>query len=209
MPVIISKKHIFIFTLCFWLIASFVLFIDRYSLALHHMEVASIRHIYLYLIGVCLSSALAKFYHGNYFRNAPKRFALVLLSCGLAAITTALLLNPITYMMVGYSIHQVLLKILTTSTLYFFLLYCFWTALYFQLSKRSMITAEHEISPSSDVDGSEEQEESNVINQVFNVEKLGEKRRLQDFDICCIRAKGDYVELVTENNSYLIKNTLL
>jgi len=43
---------------------------------------------------------------------------------------------------------------------------------------------------------------------VFKVEKMGQKRLLQDRDICCVNASGDYVELVTAANTYLQKETM-
>jgi two-component system LytT family response regulator len=37
---------------------------------------------------------------------------------------------------------------------------------------------------------------------------MGQKRLLQDRDICCVNASGDYVELVTAANTYLQKETM-
>ncbi len=189
-----TRQNYLVFSVSFWLIASLVLFVDRYSVARHHLDVAYVRYGYLFAIGLLISSVMTSLYNSEYFTRAPKRLGWVILVSGLAALTTSLILNPITYLMVGYDIFNVQHEILSTGTLYFALFYFLWSALYFQVSGRSVLKAKAENSPTN--------------SYVFKVEKRGEKRLLQDRDICCITASGDYVELITANNTYMIKETL-
>jgi hypothetical protein len=151
-----------IFNISFWLVAAIVLFVNSWSNATRHMDVAIARYLYLIVIGLL--------------------------------VTSALILNPITYLMAGVNIHTVPHEILSTGTLYFALFYFVWSVLYFQLSSRSILGAALPQSHGQDM--------------VFKVEKMGEKRLLHDRDICCVNASGDYVELVTAVNSYLKKETL-
>jgi len=170
------------------------MFLNGWAKAQAHLDVAIVRYVYYPLIGFLLTFALTSFYNSRFFNAAKGRLVFVALACAVAALVTAVILNPITYLMVGYNIHNIPQEILSTGTLLFALIYCLWSAIYFPLVGQSLLTAPE---PAGE-------EKSNV----FRVEKGGEKRLLKDRDICFIRASGDYVELVTAENQYLVKETL-
>ena len=198
---LISRYKTPLFTISFWFIASLVLLAERYQIAQHHLNVAYTRHVYLWLIGTLVSFAMISVFKSELLKAAFNRpIWQILVSC-LAAIITALLLNPMLYLMAGHDLQNVLLEILSTGTLHFFLFYWLWSVFFLKWSSGSKSLTETKKL-------SQENTLKSPDNQVFNVEKMGEKRLLKDFDICYIKASGDYVELITENNSYIIKNTL-
>lgn len=189
-----TTKKAIIFNISFWLLAAFVMFVESWPRARSHIDVAIVRYLYFPLIGLLVTFAITNFYKGAHFQRKKQRLWLVVMASVIAAILTAILLNPITYLMVGYKIQEAPHEILSTGTLYFALIYFVWAALYFQLTGQSILKGGLQASQDP--------------GRVFRVEKMGEKRLLQDRDICCITANGDYVELVTASNSYMIKDTL-
>ncbi|KGJ93811.1 LytTR family DNA-binding domain-containing protein [Colwellia psychrerythraea] len=198
---LITRYKTPLFTISFWLIASLVLLAERYQIAQHHLNVAYTRHVYLWLIGTLVSFAMLSVFSSELWKVAFNRSIWQILVSCLAAIITALLLNPMLYLMAGHDLQNVLVEVLSTGTLYFFLFYWLWSVLYLKWSSspKSVVATKNL---------SQENTLKSPDNQVFNVDKMGEKRLLKDFDICYIKANGDYVELITENNSYIIKNTL-
>jgi len=201
MNTLITRHKTLLFTISFWFIASLVLFVERYQIAQHHLNVAYIRCAYLWLVGVLISFVLVSFFNSELFKGTIIKPKWWVITSSVAAIVTALLLNPVTYLMTGYDIENVPVEIFSTGTLYFFLFYLLWSIFYFKWSFASSALIDVNELSLEDAPGSSD-------NHVFNVEKMGEKRLLNDIDICCIRASGDYVELITENNCYMIKNTL-
>lgn len=192
------------FIFLYWSAASLLLFAERFHVAQTHVDVSLIRHFYVFVIGVLFSLSATGFLKSEFFRRVKRRLSVVTVFCVAAAAATALLLNPITYLMVGYRLNDIPLRILSTGTLYFFLFDFLWCALYMQFTGQSLLApvaiSEAEAGP----DG----EEIQPRQPSFAVEKLGEKRILHANYICYIRAKGDYVELLTDDNCYMIKQTL-
>lgn len=192
------------FVFLYWAAASLLLFTERLHVAQTHIDVSLIRHFYVFVIGVLFSLSATGFLKSEFFRKIKRRLAAVIIFCVTAAAATALLLNPITYLMVGYHLSDIPLKILSTGTLYFFLFYFLWCALYMQFTGQSLL-ARVAISQ-GEVDAHGEKVKPRQLT--FAVDKLGEKRILHAEYICYIRAKGDYVELFTDDNCYMIKQTL-
>ena len=122
----LKRNHNFkttLFTISFWFIASLVLLAERYQIAQHNLNVAYNRHVYLWLIGTLVSFAMISVFKSELLKAAFNRpIWQILVSC-LAAIITALLLNPMLYLMAGHDLQNVLLEILSTGTLHFFLFY--------------------------------------------------------------------------------------
>ena len=190
-----TPRRIMIFNIGFWLTAALVLFLNALDRAQGHVHVAITRYIYFFVIGLLVTSALTLIYNGEWFQQSKKRLMWVVVFSGFSAVLTALILNPLTYLMIGANIRTVPYEIFSTGTLYFALFYFVWSALYFQLRGQSIF---HGDSPAPQQPG-----------LVFKVEKMGQKRLLQDRDICCVNASGDYVELVTAANTYLQKETMV
>lgn len=189
-----SSRTFLLFNLVFWLLAAAALLVDAWPQARQHWDVAILRYLYFLVVVLLASSALTLLYDGAWFRGRRHRLPwLVACSAG-AALLTALIVNPLTYLMVGANIHAVPHQILSTGTLYFTLFYLVWSVLFFQLRGDSPPRSQ---AASASGEG-----------LVFKVEKQGEQRQLRDRDICYVGASGDYVELVTASNRYLQKQSL-
>jgi hypothetical protein len=183
-----------LFNVGFWLVAAVVLLLNAWPEAQRHWDVAILRYSYFLIVGLLVTSALTLIYNSSWFNHSAHKLPKAVLFSTLAALLTALIVNPLTYLMVGANIHAVPYEILSTGTLYFALFYVVWSVLFFQLrSQPGPQNAVVEAAPRS---------------RVFKVEKQGEKRQLHDRDICYVSASGDYVELVTVANRYLQKDTL-
>jgi len=191
-----NARRLILFNAVFWLLAAGVLFVNAWPNARGHIDVAYVRYTYFVIVGLLTSGAMMLIYSSDWFSRVRWRFAWVIGFSAGAALVTALLINPVTYLMVGRNIHAVPLEILSTGTLYFVLLFLIWSALYFQLKGESLM---HAPSPMS---------EALAPSPVFQVEKRGEIRQLRADDLVCVRANGDYVDLVTAANSYLKKDTM-
>ena len=189
-----TATRLVIFNLSFWLIAAVLLFASSWQKAAGHYDVAIIRYIYLVVVGLIISGVLMLVYRSDWFVQVRYRLAWIGACSAAAALATAFLINPITYLMIGYNIHAVPWEIFSTGTLYFAFLFFIWSAIYFQLRGESILHAPEPVvaEPSA----------------MFRVEKQGEIRQLQAGDLLCIRANGDYVDLVTAANTYLQKDTL-
>lgn len=191
-----NPRRLLLFNVVFWLLAAGVLFLNAWPNARSHIDVAYVRYTYFVLVGLLASSVMMLVYKSAWFLAVRHRLLWVILFSVAAALVTSLLINPITYMMVGRDIHSVPVEILSTGTLYFALLFLIWSALYFQLTGESLLSAP---TPAPQATGP---------SPVFQVEKCGEIRQLRADDIVCVCANGDYVNLVTAANTYLKKDTM-
>ncbi len=191
-----NARRLLLFNIAFWLLAAGVLLLNAIPTARTHMDVAYVRYAYFVVVGLLASGVMMQVYGSGWFSRLRRRPVwVVVLSAG-AALVTAILINPITFMMIGRNIHTVPVEILSTGTLYFALLFFIWSALYFQLKGESLL---HAPSPAA---------EKAQASRVFQVEKRGEIRQLRADDLVCVCANGDYVDLVTAANTYLKKDTL-
>lgn len=191
-----NARRLLLFNIAFWLLAAGALLLNAIPTARTHMDVAYVRYAYFVVVGLLASGVMMQVYGSGWFSRLGRRLVwVVVLSAG-AALVTAILINPITYMMIGRNIHTVPVEILSTGTLYFALLFFIWSALYFQLKGESLLQAP---SPAA---------EKSQTSRVFQVEKRGEIRQLRANDLVCVCANGDYVDLVTAANTYLKKDTL-
>jgi hypothetical protein len=189
-----TPRRFLFFSISFWLVAAIVLFINSLPNSKTHLDVAYTRYVYMMIIAMLISAALTLIYKSSWFQGSSRKLLWTTLISVLAALLMAAILNPILYLMLGRELGQVHLEILITGTLYFTLLFLLWSALYFQWSNQA-VTGQPVM-------------ETGDQRRAFKVEKMGEKRLLQDRDICCVIASGDYVELHTDSNSYLLKETL-
>jgi DNA-binding LytR/AlgR family response regulator len=191
-----SARRLLFFNIVFWLLAAGVLFVNSWPRAQSHIDVAYVRYTYFVVVGLLASGAMMLVYGSAWFARQSRRLLWVIVVSAFAALVTAILINPITYMMIGRNIHSVPVEILSTGTLYFALLFVIWSALYLQLKGEPFL---HAPPPATDAPRP---------SPVFQVEKRGEIRQLRADDIVCVRASGDYVDLVTPVNTYLKKDTM-
>ncbi len=189
-----TPRRFLFFNISFWLVAAIVLFINSLPKSHSHVDVATTRYVYLVIIAMLISASLTLVYKSSWFQDSARKLLWTMLLSILAALLMAAILNPLLYLMIGWELKQAHLEILTTGTLYFALLFLLWSALYLQLASQPVHKQVVTEAPDQ--------------CRTFKVEKMGEKRLLQDRDICCVIASGDYVELVTHSNSYLLKETL-
>ena len=192
-----NARRSLLFNVVFWLLAAGVLFVNAYPKARSHIDVAYVRYAYFVVVGLLASGAMTLVYGNNWFARQQQRFLWIIIFSSVAALVTAVLINPITYMMVGRNIHTVPIEIISTGTLYFALLFVIWSSLHFQLKGEPLLHAAAVV----------EEEEPRSL-RVFQVEKRGEIRQLREDDIVCVCANGDYVDLVTTTNIYLKKDTM-
>ena len=189
-----TPRRFLVFNISFWLAAAIVLLINSLPTSQSHLGIAITRYVYMVIIAMLTSAALTLVCKSSWFQDSARKLLWTMLLSVLAALLMAAILNPLLYLMIRWELKQAHLEILTTGTLYFALLFLLWSVLYLQLTgqptHRQAVT------------------EPQVQHRTFKVEKMGEKRLLQDRDICCVIASGDYVELVTHSNSYLLKETL-
>ena len=189
-----TTRKFIIFNIAFWVLAGLVLFVENLPRASSHIHVSIVRNIYLPIIGFLFSFALISFFGSAFFQHFKHRLLLLFLASTVAALITAVLLNPITYLMLGRNAQITSQEILSTGTLYFLFIYFIWSVIYSQLAGQSILHG-----------GTLKPPENTVV---FKVEKAGEKRLLKDHDICLMRASGDYIVLVTVETTYLVKDTL-
>lgn len=189
-----SSGRFIIYNISFWVITGFLLFVNGWSNAQDHLEVAIVRYTYFPLIGLLITFAIMNFYKGAFFHRQIHRFPFIILASVLSGILVGILLNPLTYLMAGYKIQTVPHEILSNETFYFSLIFLFWSMLYFQLTGRSFFR------------GPDQNFEKSGL--VFKVEKNGENYLLQEQNIVCMKASDNYVEMITSGDSFLVNETL-
>ena len=185
-----SGRNFWIFHVTFWGLAAAALFL--YGLTYGHVQVALVRNLYNPLIGFAFSYLMKTVYDKHFPSGFGLRLSLIVGSSVLGALVSALVVNPITYGLLGYQIGDLPMRNMLQDGLYFVLLYLVWSLLYLQLSGRSLV-------PASADDTGMETISVTKGNQVFKLDlaKIG-----------CIKASGDYVELCTESGSYLKHGTI-
>lgn len=185
-----SNRDFWVFQAVFWLLAGVALFF--YGLTYGHAKVALVRNVYNPLIGLVCSYLIRAVYESAYPAGFLGRLLLISGLSIAGALISALVVNPITFGMLGYEIGDLPLHTLFQDMLYFVLLYLVWSLLYLQLIGKSLgsaYAAPGHMEPINVTKG----------NQVF---------KLDPANISCIKASGDYVEFCTSTESYLKSGTI-
>ncbi|MDH4255763.1 MAG: hypothetical protein OEX13_14725 [Gammaproteobacteria bacterium] len=188
--VIRSGRDFWIFHVTFWVAAAIALFL--YGLTYGHVAVAVVRNLYNPLVGFGFSYLIKTVYDSRFPSGFGRRLLLISGLSFLGALVSALVVNPITFGLLGYEIGDLPLRNLLQDGLYFVLLYLVWSLLYLQLMGRSLVPAPADTSATGTI---------NVTkgNQVFKLDLA---------NITCIKACGDYVELCTDSEKYLKHGTI-
>lgn len=185
-----SARHFWVFHLTYWGLAAAALFM--YGLTYGHVQVALVRNLYSPLIGFGFSYLMKTVYDNHFASGLGRRLSLIIgLSC-LGALVSALVVNPITFGLLGYEIGELPLRNLLQDGLYFVLLYLVWSLLYLQLTGRSLVAA-----PTV-----------KTGMEAISVTKGNQTFKLDLKKITCIKASGDYVEFCTVSGSYLKHGTI-
>lgn len=185
-----SGRDFWIFHVTFWVLAAAALFL--YGLTYGHVRVAVVRNLYNPLVGFGFSYLIKTVYDSRLPPGLARRLVLVVGLSFLGALVSAMVVNPITFALLGYEIGDLSLRNLLQDGLYFALLYLVWSLLYLQLAGRSLGPAPPEAAGAETISVTKG-------NQVFNLDLA---------KIVCIKASGDYVELCTSTESYLKHGTI-
>lgn len=181
-----------IFTVSFWSIATFLMFL--LGLRYDHWDQVIIRYIYFPIAGLLITSAKTLIYHSEPFRRITYPLIAVVVLSALASFVTAIILNPITFLILNIDVTSRHLEKMSTGTLHFGFLYLLWSVLYFRLSGRSLLR--------------KEAPENKECMDRIGVEDQGRMRVISVDDIECFAASGDYVEIHLADKSYLKKETI-
>ncbi len=185
-----STRDFWIFHSVFWALAAIALFL--YGLTYGHVRVAIVRNLYNPLVGLACSYLIRAVYESRFPAGIGNRLLLIGALSILGALISALIVNPITFGMLGYKLGDMPLRSLLQDGLYYVLLYLLWSLLYLQLTGRSFAS-------SSRVTSAVESITVTKGSQVF---------KLDPANVSCIKASGDYVELCTGGESYLKHGTI-
>jgi DNA-binding LytR/AlgR family response regulator len=176
--------------------------------AQNHLDIAIVRHLYVSLLSLLLSYVLFTFYRSAAFQAIKHPlFAMAGVSI-IAALITAVVVNPITYLMIGYNIHSIPDKLISTGSLYFALFYFIWSLL---ITRYPPAINVYTTLVTDKTDSETKQQNLTNISVTlihFNVEKMGKQLRLPATDIVYINAQADYVELNTMDTTFLLKETM-
>ena len=194
------KSRFWIFHSVYWVVAGLALFL--YGLRYGHWEIALIRNIYSPLLGFAVSFLMSVAYAQKMPQQNLHRLLFVLGASVAGAFLSAMIVNPITYGLLGYDLRALTASDIFTDGLYFALFYLVWSLLYLQISGISLFgsgepgaVGETPIKLQSPI-------------ETINVEKAGAKMKLYVGDITHIVANGDYVEFFTASDNYLKLGTI-
>jgi DNA-binding LytR/AlgR family response regulator len=188
---ITSNRDFWIFHAVYWAFVGLVLFL--YGLTYGHWEVALVRNIYNPLVGFGCSYLIRAVYNHGMPPTFPRRLLLILVLSGLGALVSSLVVNPVTYALLGYDLQNLALRNVLQDGLYFLLFYLVWSLLYLQLVGKTLTGAS-----STAV----------AVLDAISVTKNNRKLKLDPLNISYIQASGDYVEFFTGQESYLKKGTI-
>jgi hypothetical protein len=175
--VIRSGRDFWIFHVTFWGLAAAALFL--YGLTYGHVKVALVRNLYSPLVGFGFSYLIKTVYDGQLPPGFGRRLLLVIGLSLLGALVSAMVVNPITFALLGYEIGDVPLRNLLQDGLYFVLLYVVWSLLYLQLTGRSLAPAPADTTGMGTISVTKG-------NQVFKLDLA---------KIICILGKGAFVRV--------------
>lgn len=185
-----SAREFWIFHAAFWLLAAVALFL--YGLTYGHVRIALVRNLYNPLVGFACSYLIRAVYDNRFPAGFARKLSLIFGLSLAGGLISALVVNPITFGLLGYELADLPLRTLLQDGLYFVLLYLVWSLLYLQLTGKSLASA-----PSAP-----------GHMEPINVTKGNRVFRLDPANISCIKASGDYVEFCTSAESYLKSGTI-
>ena len=183
-------RNFWFFQVTFWVLAALALFL--YGLTYGHLQVAVVRNLYNPLVGFGFSYLIKTVYDSRFPPGFGQRLLLIVGLSFLGGLVSAIVVNPITFGLLGYEISDLPLRNLLQDGLYFVLLYLVWSLLYLQLTGQSLVPAPSE----------------RVGMETISVTKGNQVFKLDLAKIDCIKASGDYVELCTSTGSYLKHGTI-
>ncbi len=194
------KKGFWVFHSIFWTVAGLALFL--YGLRYGHWEIALIRNIYSPLLGFGVSFVMSVLYAERMPQRNAYRLLFVLAASVVGALLSALIVNPITYGLLGQDLRVMTAGQIFTDGLYFALFYLVWSLLYFQISGVPLFgqAATPDVASGAPPD--------TLPLEAITVTREGAKLKLHPRDITHIEANGDYVEFFTATEKYFKQGTI-
>ena len=201
------NRNFWIFHSVYWVIAGAALFL--YGLRYGHWEIALVRNIYSPLLGFVVSFLMSVGYAQKMPQQTNLRLLFVLGASIAGAFLSAMIVNPITYGLLGYDLRSLTASDIFTDGLYFALFYLVWSLLYLQISNTPLFSAPtaQDATRERSGKGAAPSPQTSPV-ETINVEKAGTKLKLHVNDITHITANGDYVEFFTSADSYLKLGTI-
>ena len=134
-----SGRNFWVFHVIFWVVVAIALFL--YGLTYGHLQVAVVRNLYNPLVGFGFSYFIKTVYDNRFPSGFGRRLLVIVGLSFLGALVSSLVVNPITFGLLGYEIGDLPLRNLLQDGLYFVLLYLVWSLLYMELSGGSVVPA--------------------------------------------------------------------
>lgn len=177
------------FTLLFWLGAGVLMFLRGLT---DHWDQVLMRFLYYPILGVALCAVMTLVFQSDRFESLrwPALWAGAL--SAVSALITAMILNPITYLILGIDLIEDHLRKMTTGYFGFAVTYLFWCVLYFELDGRPLL------GPSR---------AAGHLVQI-EVDDRGSATSITVGEIEALAASGDYVSIQLADRSYLKKATI-
>jgi hypothetical protein len=188
----LKPKKYWIFTIAFWMIAALLMFL--HGLPSDHWDRVIIRFLYFPILGLLITSAMTLIFQSETYRRLRNPIIAVTLMSVVAAVLTAAIINPVTYLKLNLDLANRHLEMLYTGTIFSGLFYLFWSFLYFQLDGRPLL-------------GPATSASKDYVDRI-GVEDRGQIRTIAVDDVECFAASGDYVEILLLDKSYLKKETI-
>ena len=170
------------FTIVFWIVAGALMFLT--ALRIDHWDQVIPRFLYFPVLGLLNTALMTLIYQSDSFRRFKRRLLLVGGMCVLAALLTALVLIPLTYLLLGASMSGRHVEVISTGMLYHTLFFLLWSFLYLQFDGRSLVGSQ---ARTRSVDSN--------FTEVIAVDDRGEVKRLDVDKIEHIAANGDYIDI--------------
>jgi DNA-binding LytR/AlgR family response regulator len=189
-----TARNYWIFTLVFWLAATVLLFLNLNEMQMGHWRQVSFRFFYIPVLGILLCAAQTLIFQADGFRKLRYPQPWVVLMACLAAFLTALTLNLITYLLLNLNPAEHQRELLRNGSVVFFILYLFWSFIWFQLDGRPLL-------------GPRPAKSGGHIDRL-TVEHLGQTVVINVREIEYFAASGDYVEIQLPDRQYLKKATI-
>ncbi|MEM9302869.1 MAG: LytTR family DNA-binding domain-containing protein [Pseudomonadota bacterium] len=185
--------HYWKFTLLFWLVVGLLYVVQ--AVTVDHWNRVLMRLLYFPVLGVALSAVMTLVFQHERFEALRWPAPWVVGLSAVSALITAMILNPITYLLLGIDLMQDHLRKMTTGIVGFGATYLFWSVLYFELDGRPLL-------------GRRAPPPGAGHLAQLDVDDRGETRAVDVDAIECLAASGDYVHVHLADRSFLRKATI-
>lgn len=185
-----QTRRFWIFHCAFWAVAGFLLFLSGWMQGTAFVSL--VRNLYLMVAGLLLAWPLMLVLNAARSRGLPARLMFVGSACYAASLLTVLVINPVTFTMLGMPLNEMGVRVLMAGSMNYALVLALWCFLHDAV----MVT------------GPSEQALSPDRPQTISVQKGNSKWSLDVALIDRVNAAGDYVEIHANGDCYLKRVTM-